>query len=79
MDNLSRNICKKDLTFYSQLDSMKAMKTKIYKKLIADLQKHSISSMSLRIKVPYATLWRIINGDGGCNMRTWEKIEKYYE
>jgi hypothetical protein len=55
------------------------MNKSILKKLTVDIKKNSINSVAIKIKIPYATLWRIANGDGGCNMTTWGKIEKYYK
>jgi hypothetical protein len=55
------------------------MDNKTINKLASDIEKSSINSVSLKIKIPYATLWRIINNDGCCTMRTWEIIEKYYQ
>lgn len=66
------------MTFYSLSDKRKIMNKKILNQLTSDLKKKSINSMSLKLNIPYATLWRFVNGDGNCNMRTWNKIEKYY-
>jgi hypothetical protein len=55
------------------------MKNKSIARFQKDIEKNSINSIALKIKIPYATLWRIVNGDGGCNMRTWKKIESYYK
>lgn len=56
----------------------RTMNIKQMNKFNKDIKNNSIKSLSLKLKVPYATLWRIINGDGGCNMRTWNKIENHY-
>ena len=56
------------------------MRDRILKKLIRDIEKTSILNVSNKIKVPYATLHRIANNKGSenGNIRTWDKIEHYY-
>ncbi|MFA5158842.1 MAG: hypothetical protein WC451_06725 [Patescibacteria group bacterium] len=54
------------------------MENKTLNKLASDIKKTSIKSVALRVKIPYATLWRIVNNEGCCTMRTWHKIEYYY-
>ncbi|MBF0607423.1 MAG: helix-turn-helix transcriptional regulator [Magnetococcales bacterium] len=50
-------------------------------KLITDLNKRregkSIYTMSKETQIPYATLWRIMNGKSNATMRILEKVEKY--
>ena len=54
------------------------MKKNILKKLRKDAYKTSILKMSKRIGVPYANLYRIVNGQGLGSVKTWYKIEDYY-
>ena len=54
------------------------MKEIILKKLRKDVKKHSISGMADKIKIPYTNLYRIVKGEGTCTMKTWEKLETYY-
>lgn len=57
---------------------MRSMKDQILKKLHKDIEKNSLSSMAVKIDIPYTNLYRIVKGEGTCTMRTWEKIEAYY-
>ena len=51
----------------------------LLKKLKEDLEKGStITAQSQKIGVPFTTLHRILNGQAGGNVRTWDRIEKYY-
>jgi hypothetical protein len=54
------------------------MKDKILKKLLTDVRKTSILAKSKEMKIPYATLHRIVNGKSDGSMRIWEMIEKHY-
>jgi len=54
------------------------MKEIILKKLRKDVKKHSLSGMADKIKIPYTSLYRIVKGEGTCTMKTWEKLETYY-
>jgi len=55
------------------------MRNKLLQKLKDDIQKHSISGMADKIKIPYTTLYRILENQGSCTLRTWERIEQYYQ
>ena len=55
------------------------MKSKIRQKLIKEIYRSSLHAVSIKIKVPYATLYRLVKDEGGCTMKTWNKIEKYYK
>lgn len=55
------------------------MRDKIIEKLKQDIQKNSISGMVSKIKIPYTTLYRIVNNQGTCTLDTWDKIEEYYQ
>jgi hypothetical protein len=54
------------------------MKTKILEKLKKDVEKRGYMAMVEKIPIPYGNLYRIVNNQGTCTMRTWEKIEAYY-
>jgi len=54
------------------------MRDKIIRKLIADIEKHTLPVMAEKTKVPYTTLYRIANNQGDCRYRTWELLENYY-
>jgi len=54
------------------------MRNEILKKLTADIKQHTISGMVDKTKIPYTTLYRLVNKQGDCRYRTWEMLEKYY-
>jgi hypothetical protein len=50
----------------------------LLKMLLTDVSKSSILTASKEMKIPYATLNRIVNGKSSGSMRIWEMIEKHY-
>lgn len=54
------------------------MKEKILQKLKRDIAEKSISKMAVEINIPYTSLYRFVNKQGGCTIRTWDKIETFY-
>ena len=46
--------------------------------ILKDVRKSSILTVSKEMKIPYATLNRIVNGKSSGSMRVWERIEKHY-
>lgn len=50
----------------------------LLKMLLKDVRKSSILTASKEMKIPYATLNRIVNGKSSGSMRVWEMIEKHY-
>lgn len=56
-----------------------AMREELFKKLLRDVKETSILTQSKEIKIPYATLHRIVNGKSDGSMRIWERIEKHYK
>ena len=50
----------------------------LLKMILKDVRKSSILTVSKEMKIPYATLNRIVNGKSSGSMRVWERIEKHY-
>lgn len=50
----------------------------LFKMLLKDVRKSSILTVSKEMKIPYATLNRIVNGKSSGSMRVWKMIEKHY-
>jgi len=54
------------------------MTKKLLAKINNDLRKKSLLQLSNDMKIPYATLWRLVNKESMGTIKTWEKISKYY-
>ena len=72
---IAKILCCKISFFGYIIESMKEL---ILKKLRKDVKKHSLSGMADKIKIHYTNLYRIVKGVGTCTMKTWEKLETYY-
>ncbi len=56
------------------------MKEKILEKVKRDLKKTKLKDLAPQMGIPYATLWRMIYGDGNkVAMEKWEKAEQFYK
>jgi predicted transcriptional regulator len=51
---------------------------KLLNMLKEDIQNSSINKKSKEMGIPFSTLHRILHGNGGGNVKTWDRIEKYY-
>ncbi len=54
------------------------MTKKLLAKIANDLDKKSLLQLATDMKMPYATLWRLVNKESMGTIKTWEKISKYY-
>lgn len=55
------------------------MKNKLLRKLKRDIERTSIYAVAKAIDMEYSTLYRIISGEFGGRMSTWEKIADFYD
>lgn len=49
----------------------------LHKKLVLTSKKSSLTEMSRDLKIPYASLWRMVHLGRG-SARNWEKADKFY-
>jgi transcriptional regulator with XRE-family HTH domain len=59
-------------------DYIVIMRTKLLKKLQADLKRYSRYRLAKMLGMDYSTLHRILSGKSPGSLNTWEKVEKFY-